>query len=453
MDVLHLCHQFAPETRGGVEAYVADLVLAQRAAGQDVHVLTGSHAPWPAIGIEELQVDGVRVHRLHRDDLFFDYYGKAWHPGVERTLAAFVQHQRPKVVHVHQWIRLVPNLVEVVQRAGIPVVVTLHDYYASCPRAFRLRRDGSACLRPLSPDSCRDCVPRYGHEAPAEVDATIALFAAQSRAELTMADAVLVGVASTADLVAASLGLPRERFAVQSLGYRRRFPGLPQLPAPAAAAPLRFAFWGGVAPHKGIRELVTAMRLLVAAAPPRACELHVLGGFATPELEAELRVAGRGLPITFHGPFRTEQLRELRPAVGVFPSTCLETFGIVLDECFELGLPCVVSDRGALPERVGNAGLVARAGDADDLAAKMAMLLDVGTWTNLRSYVMRPTTSIERYCGELEWIYEEAHARAADEDDGAAPRPAPLPEARRLQFLLRQRESALSRIVPEGGPR
>ena len=33
MKVLHVTHQYAPETTGGVESYVADLVAAQRAAG------------------------------------------------------------------------------------------------------------------------------------------------------------------------------------------------------------------------------------------------------------------------------------------------------------------------------------------------------------------------------------------------------------------------------------
>ncbi len=443
MDVLHLCHQFAPETRGGVESYVSDVVGAQRAAGQDVHVLTGSHAPWPTVGLEELRVGDVPIHRLHRDDLFFDLFGKAWHPGVEAALAAFLRRHRPKVVHVHQWIRLTSNLVEVVQREGIPAVVTLHDYYASCPRAFRLRRDGSACCRELSAASCRDCVPRYGHETPAEVDAMIELFADQSRAELTMAEAVLVGVASTADLIATTLGLPRERFAVLSLGYRRRFPGQPPLPAPAADGPLRFAFWGGVAPHKGIRELVAAMRLLVASAPPRACELHVLGGFATPELEGELRAAAQGLPIAFHGPFQTEQLRTLRPAVGVFPSTCLETFGIVLDECFELGLPCIVTDRGALAVRAGRGGLQTAAGDAASLAAAMRRFVDEPRlWHELRAGLPELPPDLDAHRRELDAVYAAAAARRA----AAGPVTAGIPLARRAEVLVMQRESALGRL-------
>ncbi|MFM1872376.1 MAG: hypothetical protein RL398_1798 [Planctomycetota bacterium] len=443
MDVLHLTHQFAPETRGGVESYLADVVAAQHAAGRDVAVLTGSHAQWPQVGIEALHVGKVPVHRLHRDDRFFDLYTKAWHPRVEARLREFLRTHRPRVVHVHQWIRLTSNLIELVQQEGIAAVATLHDFYASCPRAFRLRKDGEACTRPLAPDSCRDCVPRYGHERPDELDAGIELFRRQSRAELTMADAVLVGTRATADLLAATLQLPRARFQVLELGYRRRFTGQPKLSPPDRSQPLRFAFWGGVAPHKGVRNLVAAARRLAAARTARDFELHVLGGFATPTFEAELRDAAKDLPITFHGPFRTEDLRTLRPAVGVFPSTCLETFGIVLDECFELGLPCIVGDRGALADRAGRGGLVVAAGDDGALAAAMARVLDEPRlWHELRERLPEPAPDLPEHVAALDAVYAAAVAGRAAQ----GPPHGGIPIADRAAFVRLQAESALAQL-------
>jgi glycosyltransferase involved in cell wall biosynthesis len=443
MDVLHLCHQLAPETRGGVESYVQDLIGAQHALGREVAVLTGSHQPWPEVGLETLSLGSVPVYRLHRDDLFFDLYSKAWHPGVEALLDEFLVQHRPKVVHVHQWIRLTTNLVEIVQRRGIPAVVTLHDYYASCPRAFRLRPDGEVCLRSVGAMACRDCVPRYGHEGAAELDAGLELFAAQNRAELQQADAVLVGVAATADLIAATLAVPRELFQVLPLGYRRRFPGQAPLPAPAAGAPLRFAFWGGVAEHKGVRVLVEAFARLGRERPTRALELHVLGGFATPDFERELRAAAAGLPVTFHGRFETEMLRTLQPAVGVFPSTCLETFGIVLDECFELGLPCVVSARGALGARAGRGGLVVDPGSAAALAAALGRFVDEpALWAELRAQLPALPPDLDQHVVALDGVYAAAAARRR-----AAGAPPPgVTDRQRAAVLRLQREGALARL-------
>lgn len=443
MDVLHLCHQMAPETRGGVESYVQDLIGAQHALGHDVAVLTGSHQPWPEVGLETLSLGPVPVYRLHRDDLFFDLYSKAWHPGVEAQLEAFLLRHRPKVVHVHQWLRLTTNLVEIVQRQGIPAVVTLHDYYASCPRAFRLRPDGEVCLRPLGPASCRDCVPRYGHETAAELDAGIELFAAQNRAELTMADALLVGVAATAELIASTLGVPRAAFQVLPLGYRRRFAGRGPVPEPAVDGVLRFAFWGGVAEHKGVRVLVEAFRRLCQQPLRRLVELHVLGGFATAAFEAQLRAAAAGLPVVFHGRFETEALHRLQPAVGVFPSTCLETFGIVLDECFELGLPCVVSARGALGARAAGGGLVVDPGSAESLAAALRRFVDEpGLWGTLRARLPALPPDLDQHVAELEGVYAAAAVRRA----AAGPVRGAIPDRHRAVVLRLQREGAFARL-------
>ena len=450
MQVLHITHQFAPETRGGVESYVADVTQEQLRRDQDVQLLTGSHAPWDHVGIEEFKHDGLPVHRLHRDDWFFDLHSKAWHPGVEAMIGEFVERHRPHVVHLHQWIRLTSNLVEVIQAHGIPVVVTLHDFYTSCPRAFRMRPGAAACHRPLSVDSCIDCVPRYGHESRQELAEGIELFRDQYRAELRMADAIIVGVESTADLVAETLGVDRAMFRVLSLGYRRRFDGIGYLPPPRDGEPLRFAFWGGVARHKGIDVLVEACRLLHQQHPALPFELHVLGGFATKELETELRAAGQGLPVTFHGPFTIAELLGVSPHVGVFPSTCLETFGIVLDECNELGLPAIVSDHGALTVRAGDGALRAVPGDAQDLAVHMLRLCrEPATWQQLRANLPPLPPPVGAHCDELESIYAAAAAHRA-----ATPvQASPVTAARRIALLLRQRESALGPITPDGGPR
>jgi glycosyltransferase involved in cell wall biosynthesis len=444
MDVLHLTHQYAPETRGGVESYVTELVAEQRAVGLDAQVLTGTHVPRPAVTLERLEVAGVPVHRLHRDDLFFDLHAKTWHPEVERALDEFLARERPRLVHMHQWIRLAPNLIELVKRHGLPAVLTLHDYYSSCPRAFRMRPGESACLAPLSVASCLSCVPRYGHESEAELAEGLELFRDQMISELTMADVVLVAVPSTAEIVARSLALPRELFRVLPLGHRSRFGGQ-RLASRRAGEPFRFAYWGSVARHKGIGVLVEAFRRLATTRPGNALELHVLGGFETAELERELRAAASGLTATFHGPFKSEQLPALAPHAAVFPSTCLETFGLVLDECFELGLPCIVSDHGALAARAGSAALRARPGDAADLAAAMARLVDEpATWEALRAAAPREPWTVAQHQAELSRLYDEACARAAHG--------TPLASARRAAFLWRQRETALARLTPPGGP-
>ncbi|MBL8756026.1 MAG: glycosyltransferase [Planctomycetes bacterium] len=448
IDALHVIHQFPPESRGGSESYAFDVAQRQRARGLGVEVWTGTKHWRDRLTIERDEVEGLPVTRVHRDDLYFDHHVKMWHPGVEAAFGRFLRERRPALVHVHHWVRLTCNLVEVCWRHGVPAVVTLHDYYTSCPRAFRRRPGDEACRRPLSASSCADCVPKHGYEPRAEIDAGIELFADHYRAELSLAAAVLVAVGSTADLLAQTTGVPRDRYHVLPLGYRPRFAGMPALAAPAAGAPIRFAFWGGVGRHKGVDVLLRAFRRMHSQRPGRA-ELHVLGGFESAGFEQELRAEAAGLPVTFHGEFTAAQLHAVGPHVGVFPSTCLETWGLVLDECFELGLPCVTSDLGALPERAGAAGLRTRAGDAADLAAALQRFVDEPRLADeLRA--SRPATSLDldSHVTRLLQVYEAARTMPR-----RVPFAGPVEAERRIAFLVQQRESAMGRVVPPGGPR
>lgn len=448
IDVLHVIHQFAPESRGGSESYTLDVAQRQRARGLAVEVLSGSKHWQPRVTLVRDEVDGLPVHRLHRDDLYFDHHAKMWHPGVEAEFGRLLRERQPAVVHVHHWVRLTCNLVEQCWRHGVPAVVTLHDYYTSCARAFRRRPGDEACRRALSAASCGDCVPRHGYEPAAEIDAGIELFADHYRAELSLAANVLVAVASTADLLAATTGVPRDRYEILPLGYKPRFAGMAPLPPPAAAAPLRFAFWGGVGRHKGVDVLLRAARRLHATHAGRF-EVHVLGDAESPEFAAELQQAAAGLPVTLHGAFDAAQLHAARPHVGVFPSTCLETYGLVLDECFELALPCIVSELGALPERAGAGGLRTRAGDDADLAAAMQRFLDEpGLWESLRRQRPQQSPTLDAHVDALLDVYRRA--RHAPRRTPFVP---PVGAERRIAFLQQQRESALARLIPPGGPR
>jgi glycosyltransferase involved in cell wall biosynthesis len=447
MDVLHVIHQFPPESCGGSESYAFDIAQRQRALGLDVQVLAGSKHWRPEVALVADVVDGLPVHRLHRDDLYFDHHAKMWHPEVEAMFAERLAAWRPALVHVHHWVRLTCNLVEVCARAGVPAVVTLHDYYTSCPRAFRRRADDAACRRPLGPEACSTCVPKHGYEPAAELDAGVQLFADHYRAELSMARAVLVAVGSTAALLAATTGVPLDRYEVLPLGYRPRWPGAAPLPGPGPGAPLRFAFWGGIGRHKGVDVLLRAFRACHAERPGRA-ELHLLGGAESEAFEQELRLLADGLPVVWHGPFDASGLRAAAPHVGVFPSTCLETYGLVLDECFELGLPCVTSDLGALPERAAGAGLVAAAGDATALAAALRRFVDEPElWSTLANRRPRRSPSLEDHVDALLAVYDRAR-----NDPAPAPFAPAVAAQRRVRFLQQQRESALGRAARPGGP-
>ncbi|MBL8839998.1 MAG: glycosyltransferase [Planctomycetes bacterium] len=447
--ILHCVNAFAPDGPGGVETYAGALAAAQRARGHEVVVLAGSGRRAATTRLEPESRDGLRVHRLVRDDLFFDHYAKLWHPEAGRLFDELLERERPDVVHVQHWMRLTTDLVLRAEARGIATVVSLHDFLVSCPRCFRVDRDGAPCSRPLAPESCVGCVPRFGHERADELEVGIELHRRQFLAELDQAGAVLAISDFVAHQVAAGLAFPRERITTLALPYAPH--GL-RRPATPPDRPLRFAYWGRLAPHKGVVELVAAFTRALAARPGAAAELHLLGAFADGAIETPMRALAGSAPVVFHGPFTFAELAALAPDFGVFPSTCLETHGYVLDECFELGLPALLSDSGAPAQRAGAGALIHRAGDVAALARDLGRCLDE---PQLREQLAAarppPPPTFADHAAALDAIYGELRARSS-----MSPRRGsflPPTAAERLRFLQLQRESALERCCPEGGPR
>ncbi|MDB5564635.1 MAG: hypothetical protein JWP84_1201 [Tardiphaga sp.] len=98
--------------------------------------------------------------------------------------------------------------------------------------------------------------------------------------------------------------------------------------------------------------------------------------------DAALHIVGQdGLPdtpgVVNHGFVRDRQkIVDLMRAAHVFALPSLvDRFGIVLVEAMAASTPCVASDYGAMPEVVGDAGLIAPCNDVDALATALLSIL------------------------------------------------------------------------------
>ncbi len=450
--VLHCGHDPSPDRGHGVGSYLRELIAAQRLSGIDATLLAGSDTPWAEPGLEALDVDGVPVRRFHREDRFFELHSRLYHPAAEACISALLEEERPQLVHVHRWAGLTSNIVEIAARLGIPSVVTLHDPHTSCPCAIRIRTDGRACSQPMAVERCLDCVPRFGHESESELRAGVELFRDQYRAELAMAARVLAADVATAELVSASLGLDPRLIEVLPPPYEPRFrdpytgaaPRPEPLPEPDA--PFRFGYWGELSYLKGIPVLLEAFVRAQERGFPRPAELHLFGAVDTPEVEAELNELAAGAPVLFHGAYDPAELAHGGLHMAVFPTLCFETYGFELDECYELGLPCIVSDLGAVSRRAGDAALRVPPRDAEALAEAMrAVLLHPELRDRLRERIPDVSMGAEEHRRRLNEAYAAALAPGR-------PKAEPVPPWRRSHLLYLQRESAQALARPAGGP-
>jgi len=426
MKVLLALHGYPPELVGGTESAVRELAHGLAAHGHEVVVVAGT------LRFEQgfrrsLELDErpgrapIRVHKIHRADLYFDHWQKSASARASLAFRDILREEKPDVVHVHHWIRLSRDLVHRSALEGVPAVVTLHDLWTTCLVTFRVRPEsGEFCTVKLAPSPCIKCAAQVPPRTPwsSFESQGIAMLerSADLARELELARAVVTPTQAHGAAVARYLGLAAERLRLavvpngRALALRRREP----LAAPGAAQKLVLGMWGHLYRLKGADRVLRALRRLRA---PERVELHVAGGEPEPAFAQEVRALAAGLAVRFHGPYEARSL-DSHPvsAVHAFVSGTLahESFGLVLDEAVALGLPMVLPRSGAYAERLADeqGALFYAQGDEADLARVLQRLLDEpGLLARVRARLPAPesfTPSGEAQVAALEGLYEDA---------------------------------------------
>lgn len=338
MRVLLATDVFAPST-GGTERHVAG--LAERL--DDAVVVTTT--PGPAVdGVVRLTGWSGRLIRHHaRPEQRF--HPPVPDPGLVRELVALCRAERIDVVHAHGW--MAHSAVPAARRAGVPVVVSLHDYGLDCAVRNRLR-DGEPCPGP----SLRRCGPcaaaRYGAGRGLAIVAGLA-------ASRRWWDGVDAFVANSR-AVAAAVDVPCTVVSPWMVPAEPEAPPVPDLPD-------EFVLYvGALAPHKGIAVLAEAW------------DGPLVGLVSRPEAGSPELPPGT---LLHHDVDHVRVLATMRRAtVTVVPSTYPEPFGLVAVEAMWAGSPVIASDTAGLREVLagGSAGSLVPPGDPAALRAAIDRL-------------------------------------------------------------------------------
>jgi glycosyltransferase involved in cell wall biosynthesis len=191
---------------------------------------------------------------------------------------------------------------------------------------------------------------------------------------------------------------------------------------------LRVGFVGRLIPHKGVDVLLGAvvhddrMRVEIFGAGP---ELESLTGSV-----ARLGIADR---VTFHGHVEEEDIPGIYRHFDVLavPSVpmpgWIEQFGRVVVEAQAAGIPVVASASGALPDVVGDRGLLVPPGDPGALHAALSRFLDEpGLWGVLRAAGISGADrfSWESVADTQMKLYRSLAGPGGDEAVNRPPRPA-----------------------------
>jgi glycosyltransferase involved in cell wall biosynthesis len=433
MRILQVIHGYPPAYNAGSEVYTRALSHGLARAGHSVAVFTREEDPFRpdyALRDDADRVGGagaipLRLLNMPRSR---DRYR---HPPVDRAFGSLVEEVRPDVVHVGHLNHLSTGLVLEASRRGVPVVMTLHDYWLMCPRGQFVQHalGDEEVWRPCEAQEDRKCAlqcySRYFADGSAEdVDywaRWVERRMAHVRDVAAHVDAFIAPSRYLAARFVEGFGLPPDRVACLDYGF-----DLARL-APPARRPEGAPVFGYIGTHtapKGIHLLIEAFGRLRGEA-----RMRVWGrpqAQVTPALRAlvDRLPAHRRDAVEWMGEYRNEDIARdvfARVDAVVVPSIWAENSPLVIHEAQQCRVPVITADFGGMREfvRQDENGLLFAFRDAGSLAEQMQRLVDepgLAARLGRRGYLHSAdgdVVSMEAHVREVERVYEAVVARRA----------------------------------------
>jgi len=394
MRILFLLHAHPDLQAGGTEIFARDLFRTlRRDHGMQGLFLAGTAAhqrppspgtPFQTVGAEAdellLWTGGFDPFHLSQTDLH----------GVAPPLAALLAELRPDVVHIHHLMTLGVEVVGLIRRVlpGVPIVMTLHDYYPICANDGQMVTTAGALCHMAAPDACARCFP------------------AQGMTEWRLRSLHVGGALAMVDHFIAPSRFLRDRYVAWGLAADRISVvpnGLPEI----AAAPHRvaaggrrdrFAFFGHINRFKGATVALTASARLSREGVAHRLALHGGTDHQAPETLERFGRALDAAPASRHfGGYRRADMPRLMAEADwvVFPSEWWENAPLVITEAFAHRRPVIATAIGGVAELVSHEvnGLHVPVSDPVALAAAMARAVaEPALWERLTSGIAPPVS-------------------------------------------------------------
>lgn len=162
MKILHYFLGFPPYRTGGLTKYAFDLAKSQVTDGNEVLALwpgeIKSYSAQPYIkegkrieGIRNLELINPLPVSLDEGINQFEAFTKPCDVGI---YVSFLEIEKPDVIHIHTLMGMHKEFIEATNQSKIRTVYTSHDYFGLCPKVT-LYKYGECCD---DDHCCRDCI-------------------------------------------------------------------------------------------------------------------------------------------------------------------------------------------------------------------------------------------------------------------------------------------------------
>ncbi|MHB2020202.1 MAG: glycosyltransferase [Candidatus Xenobia bacterium] len=415
LKIMHVPYCYAPDPIGGTEVYVASLARELETLGASSVVAA------PAAKDDTYCVDGIRVHRyavIEPAPDLEELYGAGSREAAER-FGRTLDQELPSIVHLHALTRGVSmHHVEQARRRGIPVIFTYHTPTVTCQQGMLLRGGdtGKVCDGVLDVDTCvrclfqskgirepwmrlaslmipPGCLPRGPLNTARRLSSLMNLHHTRCRQFFDTVHRV-VAVCDWVKRLLLDNQVPEHRILLCRQGVMDG-DGIPRQPRRLADAPVRLAFFGRIAPEKGLHIILHALRQV----PDASVELDIYGVAqgSQPYVLDVKRHAARDRRVRLLPAIAANQVTAVigNYHMVVAPSLWLETGPLVVLEAYRARVPIMGSRRGGIAELVTDEvnGLLVAAGDVAAWAGAVERVTrEAGLIRRLQSGITEPRT-------------------------------------------------------------
>ncbi|MFR1448939.1 MAG: glycosyltransferase [Beduini sp.] len=157
LNILHYSFGLPPKATGGLPLYVKDLSEAQKQAGYKISILL----PKQQLHSRDIISKKGSIYYLENSLPIASIFGmkepKDYMRAYSKTvIEKFLNELKPTVIHIHSFMGLPKEFLEVAKSKDIKLVYTTHDSYGLCLKCNFIDSTGSTCLQP-NPEKCAKC--------------------------------------------------------------------------------------------------------------------------------------------------------------------------------------------------------------------------------------------------------------------------------------------------------
>jgi glycosyltransferase involved in cell wall biosynthesis len=425
MRIALVVHKFPPASVGGTEIYTQNLAQELAARGHEVFVFYRSDQDAARGGSPWEERAGFRAYRFSRAldpasaspwAQFMDTFANR---DAEQAFERFLREINPDIVHFQHVMLLSYRLIEQARRYGLPVILTLHDYWFLCSVSQLVWPNAQVCRGKALGLNCARCVLTFRVRSP-----LMHALRPVAAPLLQIRDALVRRAAHQADLWIApshfliqqyiAAGFPEGRFVYLENGIDleriRRFAH-----QPSVDGRVRVTFLGSLAWQKGVHILVEAFNGL----PADVARLRIWGDPKVfPAYTDRLRRLLSHPDAQWMGGVANDRVGEVLADtdVMVLPSLWYENSPVAIQEARAAGVPVVASGLGALAEKVHDKvdGLLFPPGDAAGLRQALQRLVNEPDLLSSLRRGTSPAMDMPQHVQRLEEIYDLAMSAARD---------------------------------------